>query len=625
VAAHGSVVVVRFERWFRPVTLIVLSVLLVGTMWVVPYLPTNDGPEWIFATHAENHYSDHGTPYRDALVPTLQFASRGISAVYGPFEAWLGWERGLQVALSLVLLASAWGFMALVVALRSERWALGLLGFPLALSWGLYFGLWPFVVSSALGLFILALVVRLREVTWTGRVAVALLLLTQAVAHVFGAILTGGAVLLLCVARSPRGKRLAEAAKVALTGLPAAGVLAACVWVSRTAASTSYAHDFARLPWRDVVATFPRTIAPGPIGRAVVVTLAVLAASIVGAVRACRSRTDSADRGLGVAAVLLLLLAALAPYQIPGWQFFSQRFIPLGVALALVVLPVERLSGRLQRVAPIALFASATLWLGLTYPFHRRLAALCPDAIAGLDTKVHIASQVLTVALRPTESSTYDYVHAEVPLTNLLHHMGALYAVALGGVPDRLFAGNPAIDAFEARPGSRPTPNLEHYARAFVRQAFTRDLAFRNEVESELAAFGVLYDEVVVLGALPGDLALWRDRGFVADWSSSATLVAHFEPCAIDFTVPVSEAEPPPGLDVGIGRIQLLSSSHPRFVVEDDNLAHTTLAPAPCGDVVVRARWERPSGTGFCRNANASGEILAHVTRTSRGVACDGR
>lgn len=182
-----------------------LSALLVGSFWVVPYLPTNDGPEWVYVTHMENHYGDPGSIYRDYYVPALQFASRGFTLLYGPFEAWLGWQHGLQVTLGVMALMAAWGFVALVWALDPRRWALGFLGFPLALSWGLYMGVWAYVAASGFGLFVLAFAVREREPAWPRRVVLSLLLTVQAAAHVFSAVVTGSVLLLLFLSRAPRG------------------------------------------------------------------------------------------------------------------------------------------------------------------------------------------------------------------------------------------------------------------------------------------------------------------------------------------------------------------------------------------------------------------------------------
>lgn len=606
---------------------VVLSVLLAGTMWVVPYLPTNDGPEWVFAAHVENHYGDPGTIYQDVFVPAPQFASRGFMLLFAPFDAWLGWQRGLQVGLTLAVLLFAWGFVTLVRGLDPARWPVAFLGFPLALSWGLYAGFWSFVVSIGLGLFVLALVVRLPELTWKGRALLSLLLFLVAVAHVFGAVLTGSVVLALLLARAPRERRLGELARTVVMGLPAIGILALCVVVTRDLPAVAFARDVERFAWRDALAILPRTIAPGPLARALVVTLGAACAGVFAVVRARRSDTSASDRGLGIAAGLLLLAGVLAPFQFLGWQAFSQRFVPLGVALAVAVLPLERCSIGLRKGLGVGLFVTATVWLGLTYPFHRRLTELCPDAIAGLLAPISLSGTLLPVAIRPTELPAYDRFASEVPLVAPLTHMGPLYAAAHGGVSARSFAGNPSVHPFVLRPSTfvRPWPDQEQYATTLSSYRYHQDLPFREEVDGELASFGMYYDEIALFGALPEDIAVWQARGYVADWQRGSVLLAHFVPCALDVTLPATTTPPGPEIDLRVGKITLVEAARVKPEVGDDGRLHFQLAPSPCGIVNVRVRWEpTPEGRRrACRNANPAGDLVVAVSRTSHSIACD--
>src|SRR5208337_1613477 len=113
-----------------------------------------------------------------------------------------GWQRGLQAALGVVTLVVAWSFVALVRALDPRRTALGFLGFPLALSWTFYMGFWAFALGTGGGLLVLAFAVRTRRreglPVWAC-IAVSLFLLFAAIAHIFAAVLTGVALLLLLV------------------------------------------------------------------------------------------------------------------------------------------------------------------------------------------------------------------------------------------------------------------------------------------------------------------------------------------------------------------------------------------------------------------------------------------
>jgi hypothetical protein len=522
-------------RWRTVAGYVVLSFVVAGTFWVIPYLPTNDGPEWVFATHLENHYNDPGTPYREAFVPAAQFASRGFATIYNPLEAWLGWQRGLQVALSLVVVLVGWGFVVLAHAIEPRRSALGFLGFPLALSWGLYMGFWSFTIASGLGLGVIAVAARVREPTWPITAGLSAILLVVAVAHVFSAVLTGLVVLCVLMARAPRERRLRDASRVAVIGLPSAMILVGAGLAASDAGPPILGQSFTDLPWRHAVAVFPQTLAPGPMPRAVLVTIAVGAAAGFAAYRLRASQTSPLDRGLAVAAIVLLLAGVFAPIRVPGWWFFSQRFLPLGATLALAVIPLERLRPELARIVSGALFAAAVLWVSPTYAFHRRLASACSDAVLGLSAPVHRSTEQLPIPLDWTESPDADLVHAEVPLMKPLLHMGALYAAVQGGLTPLSFGNGGATYPFTQKPHAMAVPpsvlNLEHYWTVFRSESFRHDLAYRHAVEEELASFGTHYEGIVLLAAHPDDVALWHSRGYVADWEHGKTLIAHYDPC----------------------------------------------------------------------------------------------
>ncbi len=625
----------RPAAWPRWLAFGLLSGLLLGAVWSVPYLPTTDGPEWVLSTHAENRYADVAAPYAGAFVPTLQFASRGFAFVYGPLEAWLGWQRGLSVALGFIVLASAWGFVAFVRAVSPDRWALGALGFPLALGWCFYMGFWPFVVSSAIGLFVLAAALDrpagAADASVARRGILAALLLVQAVAHVFGAVITGAALLIVELARAPRTRRRATLAATLATGLPAALVFAASITVSLRDPHRLGGH----VAWRDAILVLPQTIAPGPLGRAWLVTLGVVAAGVLAAIRVARARgegepRDATDRAVGLAGVLLLLAGAAAPCQIPGWQFVSQRFVPLGVALVIVAIPIERVRPAPARLTPWVLFGVSAAWLASSYPFHRRLAALTADALATLPVtamKARAGGNVLGVTLAATEDPVHDYFRAEVPFASPLEHIASLYATALDGVPATSFAGRPAIHAFARRPSTLPAPNDRLLTRTRSLPAFRTDARLRRTVEDDFAAVGMAYDEVVVVAAMRSDFAVWEARGYVTDARSDKTLVAHFEPCMIDVVITdASGVGSTPRFDVRIGSRKVRDGVEIAAARTDVAQAETRfrIAPAPCGAIAVRPWWASPRGVLLCRNAASSGELEVVVQREAAEVRCVG-
>jgi len=189
------------------------------------------------------------------------------------------------------------------------------------------------------------------------------------------------------------------------------------------------------------------------------------------------------------------------------------------------------------------------------------------------------------------------------------------------------FTGNPALTPFQPRNqrSSRPVPDFTHYADAILAYEIRHDLAYRRQIDGELASGGMFYDKVMLFGAYPEDLAVWKERGYVTDWGSGTTLVAHFEPCSIDFTVGGAPVDAAPTFNVRVGSIDLVSNARVPGALRDDGLVHYGLAPAPCGVVTVRAQWE-PTGDGArrgCRNADAEGNVVGRITRGRHGMACE--
>jgi hypothetical protein len=608
-------------RWLSSLGFVLLSVVLVGSLWCVPYLPTNDGPEAVFAVHMENHFGDPGVIYPDVFVPTSQFAGRGFTVLFEPLEDSLGWQRGLQVALSVMVLLNAWGLFALVRAVDPRRTALAFLGFPLALSWTLYMGFFAFVISSGVGLLILAFAIGRRGEGVVRRALVAALLLLQAFLHMFGAVLTGVALVTIRVARARKGRRLAEVVKVGLTGVPAALLAVRAVQVAHAGAvDAAFSHGFAWMPWQELLRVWPRTVAPGQLPDALVVTLLVLVSAGVAGVRATKPATSPTDRATAVLAILFLVTSLVAPRDVPGWQLFAERFVGIGLALLLVTLPLERA----PRHTPALVFAASLLSLLLAYPLHQRLAATTADALAGTEAPVKRHGIWLPGRLR----STPNPAAAEVPFLGTLIHFDGLYETAQGGLTPYTFASNPASWPFSLRDGRirpPPVPSVEQSMTLLSLPAFKHDRAFREEQESILATFGMFYEGVVLTGARPDDFAVWQRRGFVSDWQRGSVMLAHFEPCPIDVTVPGGASTPL--LDVGVGATNILRDSKPSEVTADDYRAHLRVAQGPCGVVWVRPHWDTTMADGtkhvtLCANADATGELAVTVTHEGGHVDC---
>src|SRR4051794_36828595 len=95
----------------------IASAALVYSLWVVPYIPMQDGPQHILSAHIENHYSDAGSLYPQFYTVLPQFAGKGFALVFGPLEAIFEWRLALRLTLSFFALAFAWGFALVVLSL----------------------------------------------------------------------------------------------------------------------------------------------------------------------------------------------------------------------------------------------------------------------------------------------------------------------------------------------------------------------------------------------------------------------------------------------------------------------------------------------------------------------------
>jgi hypothetical protein len=448
---------------------------------------------------------------------------------------------------------------------------------------------------------------------------------------VFSAVLTGVLLLSLLVPRAPRGRRLRELGSLLLTGLPAALVLVASAVMSEDQSALMFTRPgFAWLPWRTLLTTLPQVIAPGPMGRSIAVLLGV-AVAIAFASRCTLRGEGGAERGLRVAALLMLLAGVVAPLNVPGWAFFSQRFLTLGVLLVFVTLPVERLQGVGVKVLPVALFAASAGWLLSSVPFHRALANTVSDAMAGLDARVKRSRDQLPIPLAFTEGQHGLGAAADVPMLNPLLHLGALYAVTFGGTVPSVFTVNPAVHPLIRRHRANERAWVSSPARywgAVATSRFARDREYREGIEGELATMGVYYEGVVLLGARPDDIAFWSKRGYAVDAERGSAVVAHFQPCTISVSLP----EPPPPafatFDVIVGAVQVVSGAHPPMTTDATGLVRYDIAPAPCGDVVVKGRWDLAdaprAATLICRNGDDEGALHVAVSHDSGAVRCDG-
>ncbi|APR78459.1 Hypothetical protein A7982_03806 [Minicystis rosea] len=598
------------------------SLGVIASLWIVDYLPTHDGPQHVFLGHLSNHFDDPGAGYAAWLERGHPRTALGFNVLFAAFEKFAGWRTALKLTLTLTALAWGFGHVALSRALHPQRAALGLVGFATAISWSMYMGFFSFTLSVAVGLTTLAVAAGAWPWTPKRRLAVAALLSVQAVAHIFAAELTG-LVLLLMVALAPRPPEVAperaaparakELGLLALMGLPALIIAAGA------ANPESRASEWLSLADRFTV--LPRMLLPGPLFRAWPPLLLGLAGLAVVAARVRRAASSHVELAVAGASLLFLACAFFAPLHLAAWEFFAPRFLPFACLLGAALIPLERLDAARRRavIAGLAgLAAMSLVWAARTAV---ALRARVDDALSGLSAPLDRKGPRLVVPMDPFAGLAVrgDEAHAEIPYYAPLFNLGALYAVAQGGVPSYTFVTNPQLHSFVfSAAGKERYPEL--YDPADLRDPrVASDPAVRAALMTFLAAVGTPFADVVVHGR-PEDGDLLADRGYVTDYRRGGLFIGRFEGCPVTIEV-VTPSPRPAAVFVEYGIDPL-----PRAI------DHTVLPPEPTasgehavGKLVPRAplcgpSWLRatldvdrsggPSkGDRFCDGADAKGRV----------------
>jgi len=620
----------------------IASVALVYSLWVVPYIPMQDGPQHVLSAHIENHYSDPGSLYPEFYRVLPQFAGKGFALVYGPLETFLPWRVALRVTLSFFALAFAWGFALVVLALdRTPRArATAVLGFAIALPWSLYMGFFAFVAGSTLGLFTLAFYLHASAAPLTPRrrAMLAGLLLLQGVFHVFTAILTGVIIAVLGVMNVPKAERPRELVRLALVGSPAA-VLLVLTYVFRDVRASSQ-QDVE--PWSvaERLGEVSRWFLPGPGLRAWLV-LALVAAGIgVALVRARRGAATPIEKGLAGLALAFVLLTLATPLHVPGWQFLAPRFAILAtvLGLALVRLP-EQLSARAMRLAVPAVTALCVVSALLSASLHRRLASGCSDALSGLDAPLKFHGPRLPIVIDAFCGLPRDPTESPIPRAAMAYETPLLYLVDHGGIAPRLFAGSPSVHAVARKPTAPlpppPDPAVTALAEALWLESQPK---LRTSVMTELAADAMPFEGIHVVGGRPDDALVFAERGFVTEHLQGSLFIARFEGCPSELVLPPGALDREPvfyeyGLFFPVGispepRTAMTKEIDRKTPISADGQLHVPLAGKPCGELWLRVVWDVDSSSGYsrgdrtCKGAMRDGRMLARVSRDHPLVTC---
>jgi len=610
------------ERGAAAVHALVLAALL-AALWCVDYLPTQDGPQHVFSAHARARLDDPRLGYGRWLEPGAPVTNLGFAWVYGGFERWLPWRRALALALGVQVAVWSAGAFALARSLAPGRAWLGVALSAAALQWSLYMGLFSYHLATGVGLLAIALGVAARH--WTARrsLALAALLLVQALGHVVAAIATGFVLACLAWLRAEPGGRGRALLQLAAIGAPAAAIALALASVGLATlgdlnqGTTAPVLQAGPAPWWALAKCFTS----GPAWRAwplSLLALASLAIALVGRTPRCTE-----DRALLAAGAVLLAAAALLPLHLRAWDFFSVRFLPLGVACCVVALPFERLAAPLRRVAAACLASFALAATGWAAGYHRELETRAAGALAGLDAPVAVGGPRLPIVLDPYLGRPLDDAAARVPYAVPLLNVGALYAVAQGGVPSYGFYLTPQIHGVVLREDVRarfPKPLDRRYAIDLAMPEHADDPALRRAVVAVAAGYGAGYEDVILWGR-PADADWLLSLGFTPEFRSGGLTLARFEGCPVTLRFP-------PGSDVrGQTVVELgwLPAWHAtrRYAVgggrrDPDGAIRMPLRETPCGGL-----WIRLDDDGRrCDGADAEGRLVVASSRKTPVVEC---
>ena len=619
--------------------MLVASLGLVACIWVVPYIPTTDGPQHVLSAHIENHFADPGSLYPEFYRILPQYAGKGFALLFAPLESVLAWRVALRVALSITALSFAWGFA--LVARSLERTnatrSTPMLGFLIALPWTLYMGLFQFFVGTAFGLYVVAFVLRRPPTTNARRATLALLLLVEGVFHIFSAILTGLLVMVIAVVAAPKGQRLREVGRISLVGAPAAAMFGLTVVGRNLRASEQ--QEF-RWALEDRFSEVSRWFVPGPGVRAWLVVALAVAAIAATLVRSRRRNATPNERSLAWVALAFLVLVLVSPIHIPGWQFFAPRFcmLPMVLGLALVRLPGAVSRGVARASVPFVTvccllsdFVSARL--------HHQLADGCADALAGLDVPMHFEGTRLPIIIEPACGTPVDSPHGAVPRASLAQNIPLLYLVEHGGIGTRMFNGTPSIHAIDFVGTRRPPPPPSRPLNIAQSRFVETDPKLRESAFTELAADGMAFEGIHLIGGRTEDFALFERRGYVTEYQRGSSFIGRFEGCPAELLLPVGTLDREPVYyEYGLFSRAILypepRSFGVRLVPKDtpvvDGAIHVPLGARPCGEIWVRAFRDvdgsssMTPGDSACANGQQpwQSRVRASVSRDHAAVSC---
>ncbi|MES2505045.1 MAG: hypothetical protein V4534_09245 [Myxococcota bacterium] len=456
-------------------------------------------------------------------------------------------------------------------------------------------GFLSFAVGSGMGFWIIAYVLAIKRWNLVRRTTLSALLFAQACAHIFSAVLTAMVVSgLLIFIKATWKQRYREILILALVGLPTlyAAVMVLLTWEGVKADGIT---RFVWVPWAEQIFLLPKIFIPGP-WHLVIPMLALVVAGIISGLRRLeKSDLSTHEKTLFWVAITFIAVACFGPRDIPGWQGFSQRFVPVGISVALLQLPLEKfIFKRSHLIVGLAMLLFATYALVINRSVNLRLAAESSDFISIIHAPLVTNSNIHYIPLG-LRYEMKDYKgKAGIPYLHPEFQGGTLYAVVTKSMPSNLFAGSISTHALipkpsgltgDSMPYARFMPTLPvTLSKILVGQPnFSDDPTFRSAVLSRLgsSAMNYWYDRIFVTGARDSDIEAFKNMGFVEDWRHKTAWVSHFKPCTL-----IVQGKKPNKLNVGLWphtAIAVFEEAKGRAVGDA-----TQYDWVPCGDIWVK-------------------------------------
>jgi hypothetical protein len=330
------------------------------------------------------------------------------------------------------------------------------------------------------------------------------------------------------------------------------------------------------------------------------------------------------------------LIAAVAlPLDLRAWDFFSVRFIPMGVCCLVAAIPLERVtaaSWKRALVGALLLYATAGMLWALHY--NRELDERSEDALSGLQADLPRNGPRLPIVLDPQLGRPYQDREADMPYSLPLWNLGQLYATSQGGLVPHVFAVNERIhhvvyregweESYPSSPARIRTGGLE-----LEKPEYRGDVNRRSALTTYAGIFGTAYQDIILWGR-PEDGDLLINRGYVPEWRQGGLVIARFEGCPLALTLPASVGREG-AIVVEMGWYPLWDGARRFRVSTTTELREPVVIPldhAPCGAVWLRvsldagAGREPPADVRFCEGSDSEGRLVVPSTRATPVVHC---